>query len=151
MKRRRRPVQARRAKTYGDVEDTLKTKRPWWMDNIEELIKPTLPRIADLEIPRLVEPITGPLSKSAKLKKATKSKAKSGAKPLAVWVDNIEPYLDQETKRNGKFPSLSSAAEAVIGFLKNSRKVCPNERTIRKWLGAHPQRRRWIRGGRNRA
>ena len=73
-------------------------------DNFEETCKPRgLGALLD-EPPRFEDMLDG-MSLSGSPAKTTKSndptrsvRAKSGMKPLSIWSDAVEPYLNQETK-----------------------------------------------------
>jgi hypothetical protein len=61
---------------------------------------------------------------------------KRGAKPSAAWA-KVQPHFDHLVDRNGPFPSLGSARDAVKLFLEEKRLGLMDDRTIERWINRH--------------
>jgi hypothetical protein len=62
-----------------------------------------------------------------------------------IWSQIVEPHFDAEVRRNGPFPSLGKAREAVKSLLQDREKAAPHDRTIERRLNAY--RSGWFRKG----
>jgi hypothetical protein len=65
---------------------------------------------------------------------AAAARPKGGNPPHPIWSELVEPHFDDEVKRNGPFPSLGKARDAVIGLLQEKKKAVPHDRTIERHI-----------------
>ncbi|MET4275163.1 MULTISPECIES: hypothetical protein [unclassified Bradyrhizobium] len=64
------------------------------------------------------------------------------AKLPPQWIQIVDAHISSEIERNGRFPTLGSARDTVIGLLRDRKKAIPNDRTIER--GIHKHRPSWI-------